>query len=54
MKLGRELVGSAPAAIWKHEQGGRNFADYYDWRLGFPIRYPNSMIATAQQAIRKV
>ena len=50
----RELVGSAPAANWKHEDGGRNFADYYDCRLRFPIRYPNSMIGTAQRAIRDV
>ena len=50
----RELVGSTPAANWKHEAGGRNFVDYYDCRLRFPIRYPNSMVAVAQQAIRKV
>ncbi len=50
----REVVGSAPAANWKHEKGGRNFVDYYDCRLRFPIRYPNSMIAAAQQIIRKV
>src|SRR5690606_8776508 len=28
----REVVGSAPAANWKHEKGGRNFVDYYDCR----------------------
>jgi hypothetical protein len=50
----REVVGRAPAANWKHEKGGRNFADYYDCRLRFPIRYPNAMIAAAQQAILKV
>jgi uncharacterized protein (TIGR02466 family) len=50
----REVVGSAPAANWKHEQGGKNFVDYYDCRLRFPIRYPNGMIAAAQQIIRKV
>ena len=50
----RELIGRAPAANWKHEAGGRNFVDYYDCRLRFPIRPPNSMIATAQQVIRKV
>src|SRR5690606_5274800 len=50
----REVVGSAPAANWKHEKGGRNFVDYYDCRLRFPIRYPNGMIAAAQQVIRKV
>jgi hypothetical protein len=50
----RDVVGRAPAANWKHENGGSNFSDYYDCRLRFPIRYPNSMIAAAQQVIRKV
>jgi uncharacterized protein (TIGR02466 family) len=50
----REVVGRAPAPNWKHEQGGKNFVDYYDCRLRFPIRYPNRMIAAAQQVIRKV
>ena len=50
----RDVVGSAPAANWKHEKGGKNFVDYYDCRLRFPIRYPNSMIAAAQQVIRQV
>lgn len=50
----RDLVGWAPAANWKHEKGGRNFVDYYDCRLRFPIRYPNSMISAAQHVIRKV
>lgn len=50
----REVVGSAPAANWKNEPGGRNFIDYYDCRLRFPIRYPNSLISVAQQAISKV
>ena len=34
----REVVGRAPAANWKHEKGGKNFVDYYDCRLRFPIR----------------
>lgn len=50
----RDVVGRAPAANWKHEEGGRNFIDYYDCRLRFPIRYPNKLVALAQQAIRKV
>jgi len=50
----RDVVGRAPAANWKHEKGGRNFVDYYDCRLRFPIRPPNSMIAAAQQVIRQV
>jgi uncharacterized protein (TIGR02466 family) len=50
----RDIVGRAPAANWKHEQGGRNFVDYYDCRLRFPIRHPNSMVAAARQVIHKV
>ena len=50
----RDVVGRAPAANWKLEQGGRNFVDYYDCRLRFPIRYPNSMISAAQHVIHKV
>jgi uncharacterized protein (TIGR02466 family) len=50
----RDVAGSAPAANWKHEKGGRNFVDYYDCRLRFPIRHPNSMIATAKRIIHQV
>ena len=50
----RDMIGRAPAPNWKHEKGGKNFVDYYDCRLRFPIRYPNAMIAAAQQVIRKV
>ncbi len=50
----RDVIGRTPAANWKHEKGGKNFVDYYDCRLRFPIRYPNSMIAAAQQVIRQV
>jgi hypothetical protein len=50
----RDVVGSAPAANWKYEKGGKNFVDYYDCRLRFPIMYPNSMIAAAQEIIRQV
>jgi hypothetical protein len=50
----RDVVGRAPAANWKHEKGGRNFVDYYDCRLRFPIRYPNDIISAAQHVIRDV
>jgi uncharacterized protein (TIGR02466 family) len=50
----REVIGQTPAANWKHEPGGRNFVDYYDCRLRFPIRYPNTLVSVAQQAIDKV
>ena len=50
----REVVGSAPAANWKHVEGGRNFVDYYDCRLRFPVRFPNNMLSVAHQAIQTV
>lgn len=50
----RDLIGRTPAANWKNDPGGRNFVDYYDCRLRFPIRSPNSMVTAARQAILKV
>jgi uncharacterized protein (TIGR02466 family) len=50
----REVVGRAPAPNWKHEQGGKNFVDYYDCRLRFPLGHSNAMISAAQQVIHKV
>jgi hypothetical protein len=50
----REVVGAAPAPNWKYVEGGRNFVDYYDCRLRFPIWFPNHMIDVAHQAIRTV
>lgn len=50
----RDVVGQAPAGNWKHEQGGKNFVDYYDCRLRFPIRYPNHIVSAAQHVIRDV
>ncbi|MDX1561971.1 MAG: TIGR02466 family protein [Gammaproteobacteria bacterium] len=50
----RDIVGSMPAANWKHEAGGRNFVDYYDCRLRIPIRFPTALISVAQKAIQNV
>ena len=50
----REVVGSAPAPNWKHVDGGRNFVDYYDCRLRFPIWFSNHMVDVAHQAINTV
>ncbi len=50
----RSVVGTAPAANWKYVEGGRNFVDYYDCRLRFPVWFPNRMLAVAQQAIQTV
>ena len=50
----REVVGSAPAANWKYVEGGRNFVDYYDCRLRFPVWFPNNMITVAHQAVQTV
>jgi len=50
----REVIGATPATNWKLEPGSRNFVDYYDCRLRFPIRYPNKLISAAQEAIRQI
>lgn len=50
----REVVGMAPAPNWKYVEGGRNFVDYYDCRLRFPLWFPNQMVDVAHQAIRTV
>jgi len=50
----RDVIGRTPATNWKHEPGGRNFIDYYDCRLRFPVRYPTDVIAVAQKVIQKV
>jgi hypothetical protein len=50
----REVVGTAPAPNWKHVEGGRNFVDYYDCRLRFPVWFPNNMMSIAHQAIQTV
>jgi len=50
----RDIVGSMPAANWKHEAGGRNFVDYYDCRLRIPVRYPTSIVSVAQKVIQQV
>lgn len=50
----RAIAGAAPAANWKHMEGGRNFVDYYDCRLRFPVWFPNRMIDVAHQAIHSL
>lgn len=48
----REVVGSAPATNWTLREGGRNFVDFYDCRLRYPIFPPVGLIALAQHVIR--
>lgn len=50
----RDVVGSSPVANWKHVEGGRNFVDYYDCRLRFPVWFPARMIDVAHEIIRTV
>lgn len=50
----RAIVGMAPAPNWKYVEGGRNFVDYYDCRLRFPLWFPNQMIDVAHHAIKTV
>lgn len=48
----RETLGNAPAPCWSYREGGRNFVDYYDCRLRFPIFPPVGLIALAQHALQ--
>lgn len=47
----RETIGDTPATNWKLVEGGRNFLDYYDCRLRFPVFPPVGLIALAQRTI---
>ncbi len=47
----RETIGACPATNWTICEGGRNFVDYYDCRLRFPVFPPVGLIALAQHAI---
>lgn len=48
----RETIGRAPASAWGYPQGTRNFVDYYDCRLRYPVFPPLGLIALAQHAIK--
>ena len=36
----RALVHSSPASNWKHKPGGKNFVDYKDCRVRYPVMAP--------------
>ena len=48
----RETIGQCPASNWGYPEGTRNFIDYYDCRLRFPVFPPVGLIALAQHAIQ--
>ena len=49
----RDTIASSPATNWGYPEGARNrnFIDYYDCRLRFPVFPPVGLIALAQHAI---
>jgi len=51
---GRSIAGESPATNWKTIPDGRNFIDYYDCRLRFPVIFPNPLIDAARQIVQKV
>ena len=50
----REVVGGSPAPNWKMVPDGRNFRDYFDCRLRFPVQFPCPLVEVAQQIVSKV
>jgi hypothetical protein len=48
----RETIGKAPATNWGYPEGTRNFVDYYDCRLRYPVFPPAGLIALAQDTIQ--
>src|SRR6476469_8837001 len=48
----RQTIGEAPAPNWGYPEGTRNFVDYYDCRLRFPVFPPVRLIALAQHVIQ--
>ena len=48
----RETIGAAPATNWAYPEGTRNFVDYYDCRLRFPVFPPLGLIGFAQNIIQ--
>ena len=50
----RTIVGRTPATNWKMTPDGRNFVDYYDCRLRFPVIFPNPLIDAARQIVQRV
>ena len=49
----RELVLSSPAANWKHRPGGKNFVDYQDCRLRYPVMGPLDLWQFAINVVRE-
>ena len=48
----REMIGRTPVTNWGYPEGTRNFVDYYDCRLRFPVFPPVSLIGLAQHVIQ--
>ena len=49
----RELVQSSPAANWKHQPNGKNFIDYKDCRVRYPVMAPLSLWQLAINIVRQ-
>ena len=51
--LARDIAATSPATNWKHVPGGRNFVDYHDCRLRYPVAPPNRLIGVACDIIEQ-
>ena len=49
----RELVQSSPTANWKHRPNGKNFVDYKDCRVRYPVMAPLELWQLAINVVRQ-
>jgi hypothetical protein len=49
----RDMIGRSPVTNWLYPEGTRNFIDYYDCRLRYPVFPPVGLIAIAGHAIQE-
>ena len=47
-----DMISSSPVADWKNAEGGKNFIDYREGRLQYPVRNFNTLIDTSHQIIQ--
>lgn len=49
----RTLVDQTPPCNWKHKEGSRNFIDYYDCRIRYPIISQLDLFERTQELVKE-